>query len=209
MLPPCGRLRFGQSAPPGSRGRDPGFAEETERRHGCRALPLPTLPVFPGVAWKGMVGRPWFIIATPRPRLRACVFHASSREGLRPILPRRARPTRPPPRGGAARLPHVRRKETPAEPRRNHGKGINRPSARRVRDRGGGARRGDVEQSAPQRPRCSGRVTPLRRQGRGRRMGAVQHRTVRVGEPHRRHHHARRPRARQARPDAHHQGLVV
>ena len=41
---------------------------------------------------------------------------------LRPILPRRARPTRPPPRGGAARLPHVRRKETPAEPRRNHGK---------------------------------------------------------------------------------------
>ena len=26
-----------------------------------------------------MVGRPWFIIATPRPRLRACVFHAPSR----------------------------------------------------------------------------------------------------------------------------------
>lgn len=31
--------------------------------------------------------------------------------GLRPIFPKRARPTRPPPRGGAARLPHVRRKE--------------------------------------------------------------------------------------------------
>lgn len=31
--------------------------------------------------------------------------------GLRPIIPKRARPTRPPPRGGAARLPHVRRKE--------------------------------------------------------------------------------------------------
>ncbi|WP_134858992.1 hypothetical protein [Bifidobacterium breve] len=31
--------------------------------------------------------------------------------GLRPIVPKRARPTRPPPRGEAARLPHARRKE--------------------------------------------------------------------------------------------------
>lgn len=79
-------------------------------------------------------------------------------------------------------------------------------SCSRPRRRGASRRCGAVCASTAKMFR---RVAPLRRQGRGRRMGAVQHRTVRVGEPHRRHHHARRPRARQARPDAHHQGLVV
>lgn len=55
---------------------------ETERGPGVRARSSPTLPGFPGVdAWKGTVGRPWFIIAAPRPRLRTCVFHAPLREG--------------------------------------------------------------------------------------------------------------------------------
>ncbi len=147
MVPPLDSAGLDNRAPPGSRACDPGFAEKRSAAW-SRALSLPTLPVFPGVdAWKGMVGRPWFIIATPRPRLRNCVFHAPLREGFArfsrsghgPRVLHRAAGPRGCPMSGE------RKTGTPAGPRRNHGEGIDRLSARRLRDRGGGTSRRDVE----------------------------------------------------------------
>lgn len=77
---------------------------------------------------------------------------------------------------------------------RDHADGTNGIAARRLRDRGGGVHRRDVERRAPPRARHPRRMALLHRQGRRRRMAAMQHRKERMGQPRGRHRHARRPR---------------
>ena len=135
--------------------------------------------------------------------------------GLRPIIPKRARPTRPPPRGGTARLPHVRRKEN-----RNVGGTLKERTMRME-----SMELQHVVFETEEEGRIDAMWSDVRLHAgdipdgwhcyavRGAATAAGRHVASRnsMGQPRGRHRHARRPRpvARQERVDARHQGLVV
>jgi len=84
---------------------------ETERGPGPRAIFADPSGISRRRRLEGN-GRPAMVHhRSPAPASSELRVPCSAPGGLRPIIPKRARPTRPPPRGGAARLPHVRRKE--------------------------------------------------------------------------------------------------
>ncbi len=84
---------------------------ETERGPGPR-VSSPTLRDFQRRRLEGN-GRPAMVSSSqPHAASSELPVPCSAPGGLRPIIPKRARPTRPPPRGGTARLPHVGERKT-------------------------------------------------------------------------------------------------